>query len=65
MMTVGPGESYQAVGHFLVSNNTIVDARTAGIIVGAVRQTASVKPGAENILPYENVIINSIKVERQ
>lgn len=59
-MTRELGGAYQAVGHCLLANNTIVDAETVGLHVGAGKDTDAGEKGVASIAPYGNEFIRNI-----
>jgi hypothetical protein len=58
-MTKGQGGHYQAAGDCLITNNTIVNAKRAGILVGDRRGIDGGK-GIQNVAPEGNRILNNI-----
>ena len=58
-MTKGQGGHYQAAGECLISNNTIVNAERAGILVGD-RRGDDEGNGIQNVAPEGNRILNNI-----
>lgn len=61
-MTVELGGLYQAVGHCLIANNTVVDAGRAGILVGDGRDKDWGEKGIANQAPYDNRFVNNVIV---
>jgi len=58
-MTKGQGGHYQAAGECLITNNTIVNAKRAGILVGD-RRGREGDQGIQNVAPEGNRILNNI-----
>ena len=58
-MTKGQGGHYQAAGECLITNNTIVNAKRAGILVGDRRGNDGGQ-GIQNVAPEGNRILNNI-----
>jgi len=58
-MTRGQGGHYQAAGECLITNNTIVNAKRAGILVGD-RRGDDEGQGSQNVAPEGNRILNNI-----
>ena len=61
-MTKELGGHYQAVGHCLITNNTIVNAREVGLFVGTSRDRDGGEKGVSTIAPYANQIVKNIVV---
>lgn len=61
-MTVELGGHYQAVGHCLITNNTIVNAKQVCLFVGSARNRDSGEKGVSTIAPYANQIVKNIIV---
>jgi hypothetical protein len=59
-MTKGQGGHYQAAGECLITNNTIVNAKRAGILVGDGRGNAHGEKGVQNVAPEGNRMLNNI-----
>ncbi len=59
-MTRGQGGHYQAAGQCLVANNTIVNAKRAGILVGDGRGRVNEEHGIQNVPPEGNRVTNNI-----
>lgn len=59
-MTKGQGGHYQAAGQCLITNNTIVNAERAGILVGDRRGADQGEKGIQNVPPQGNRILNNI-----
>jgi poly(beta-D-mannuronate) lyase len=64
-MTKELGGHYQAVGHCLIKNNTIVNSGTIGLFVGSSRNGDAGEKGISAIAPYSNQIVNNIVVSNQ
>ena len=61
-MTKDQGGHYQAAGSCLITNNTIVDAAKAGILLGDNRGRDWKEKGIQNVAPQGNKILNNIIV---
>jgi hypothetical protein len=59
-MTKGQGGHYQAAGQCLVANNTIVNAKRVGILVGDGRGNDHKEKGIQNVAPEGNRLLNNI-----
>ena len=59
-MTRGQGGHYQAAGQCLVANNTIVNAKRVGILVGDGRGRDGKEKGIQNVAPEGNRLLNNI-----
>ena len=59
-MTKDQGGHYQAAGQCVVSNNTIINARRAGILIGDGRNRDWKSKGIQNVAPLENRVLNNI-----
>jgi len=59
-MTREQGGHYQAAGQCLVTNNTIVNAKRAGILVGDGRGRVNKEHGTQNVAPEGNRVLNNI-----
>jgi hypothetical protein len=59
-MTKGQGGHYQAAGQCVIANNTIVNAKRAGILVGDGRGNAHGENGVQNVAPEGNRLLNNI-----
>lgn len=59
-MTKGQGGHYQAADQCLVANNTIVNAKRAGILVGDGRGRDGKEKGIQNVAPEGNRLVNNV-----
>jgi len=59
-MTREQGGHYQAAGECLITNNTIVNAKRAGILVGDGRGNVHEEMGIQTVPPAGNRILNNI-----
>ncbi len=64
-MTEELGGHYQAVGHCLIANNTIVNAKAVGLFVGSSRDRDAGEKGVSTIAPYANQIVKNIVAGEQ
>lgn len=61
-MTKEQGGHYQAAGGCVITNNTIVGAQRAGILIGDGRNRDQQEKGIQNIAPEGNRVLNNIIV---
>jgi len=63
-MTREQGGHYQAAGQCLVANNTIVNAKRVGILLGDGRGRDGKEKGIQNVAPEGNRLLNNIVTGR-
>jgi len=59
-MTREQGGHYQAAGQCVIANNTIINAKRAGILVGDGRGNAHAGKGVQNVAPEGNRLLDNI-----
>jgi hypothetical protein len=61
-MTKEQGGHYQAAGNCTITNNTIIDAGRAGLLIGDGRNRDWQEKGMQSVAPQANRVLNNIIV---